>query len=127
MSGTKAQIAKAKAMVDKAIATELGPPEIPAGQVQHSADMGGATGKVIGASGSNITRLEKEHGVRVVIKNSTMVYVTGPAEGVAGVKKEMDETLQRHDELLERARKQQEEQEKFASADENLDLDINSS
>jgi hypothetical protein len=39
----------------------------------------------------------------------------------------MDEISARQEEILERARKQQEEQDKFNAVDEDLDLDIDSS
>jgi polyribonucleotide nucleotidyltransferase len=115
ITGTKQQVAKAKAMVEKKIADELGPPLVPSGQTQHHVDLGGATGKIIGASGANLERIQKEHHVQVTIKNGTMCYVTGPAAGVDAVRKEIDDVLSRHAEMLQRARKQEEELAKVAA------------
>lgn len=107
--GTKDQVKKAKSMVEKTIAIELGPPAIPNGQIQHGCDMGDCTGKLIGSAGSNLTRLEKENGVKIDIKQNTYVYVTGPEKGVDAVKKEMEDIMKRHQEQLERAAQQEEE------------------
>jgi polyribonucleotide nucleotidyltransferase len=131
MVGTKAQVAKAKAMVQKAIDDELGPPKVPSGQVQYAFDMGEATGRLIGASGANMARLTKENNVSIDIKNDSMVYVTGPQAGVDAVKKEMEDTYNRFQETQERARKQKEEQAKMAAAQngggDSLDVDLGSS
>mmetsp|Transcript_13475 Transcript_13475/g.23983 ORF Transcript_13475/g.23983 Transcript_13475/m.23983 type:complete len:700 (+) Transcript_13475:97-2196(+) len=113
--GTKAQIAKAKSLVDKIIAKELGPPEVPAGEIQHQVDLGSATGKIIGTAGANIARLEKEHGASIMVKNGTMCYVTGKEDAVNAIKKEIDEVLERHAANLEKARKQDEELAKVAA------------
>uniref|UniRef100_A0A7S2RUY5 K Homology domain-containing protein n=1 Tax=Mucochytrium quahogii TaxID=96639 RepID=A0A7S2RUY5_9STRA len=108
ITGTKSQVAKARDMITAKIAAELGPPPVKAGEIQKHVDLGSATGKIIGAAGSNIARLEKEHGAQVTVKNGTMCYITGPEGSVLKVKKEIDDVLERHRENLERAKKEAE-------------------
>jgi len=106
--GTRAQVTKAVALVKRKIADELGPPPVKTGNHQHAIELGSATGKIIGTAGSNIARLEKEFGVTVVIKNGTMCYVTGKPANADSAKKDIDGVLLKHEELIEKAKKQEE-------------------
>jgi len=115
ITGTKEQIAKAKAQVDKTVAAELGPPPVPAGQVQDQVDVGSAAGRIIGSGGSNMTRLMSDHKVSIDVKEGTMCYVTGPKAGVEAAMKEINEVLEHHAEMLEKAKKQEEELAKVAN------------
>jgi len=115
IKGTPDQVAKARKMVEEIIQAEVGPPKVPEGQTLFETDLGAATGRVIGAGGSNIARLQGDCNVTINIKRGTYCYVVGPQEGVDKAKAEIMDTLKRHEEAVAKAKAREEEAARLAA------------
>eukprot|EP00238_Polyblepharides_amylifera_P006255 CAMPEP_0196579654 /NCGR_PEP_ID=MMETSP1081-20130531/24128_1 /TAXON_ID=36882 /ORGANISM="Pyramimonas amylifera, Strain CCMP720" /LENGTH=641 /DNA_ID=CAMNT_0041899301 /DNA_START=293 /DNA_END=2218 /DNA_ORIENTATION=- len=79
--GTLQQVEAAKILVDKAVARE---PELKAGEIMETLELGGAVGLVIGASGASVKQLQEETGAKVdILRGSGTCKVFGSKEAVA--------------------------------------------
>lgn len=64
--GTVDSSARARNMLQRAIDGEV---ELKAGEVAEEIELGSATAAVIGRGGSNVAKLEKEHGVKINVRS----------------------------------------------------------
>jgi rRNA processing protein Krr1/Pno1 len=85
--GTKESSEKARRSLQRAIDGEI---ELAPGEVAEEIELGSATAAVIGRGGSNVTDMEKRHGVKINVRSDEQVArVVGKPEKVAAASKDI--------------------------------------
>lgn len=85
--GTKEASEKARRSLQRAIDGEV---ELAPGEVAEEIELGSATAAVIGRGGSNVTEMEKRHGVKINVRSDEQVArVVGKPDKVAAASKDI--------------------------------------
>lgn len=85
--GTKDASEKARRSLQRAIDGEV---ELAPGEVAEEIELGSATAAVIGRGGSNVTEMEKRHGVKINVRSDEQVArVVGKPDKVAAASKDI--------------------------------------
>jgi rRNA processing protein Krr1/Pno1 len=92
--GTAQQVAAAKQLVEKCVSRE---PELKAGEVCETLELGGAVGLVIGSAGAAVKQLQEETGAKVdILRGCGTCKVFGAPEAVAVAKAKIEEKMAAH-------------------------------
>jgi rRNA processing protein Krr1/Pno1 len=113
ISGTRQQVAKAKAMVEEIVRKATAGPEAAPGHVMHTEDVGNQVGSIIGQQGKTVKQLQADSGAKIEFGRGTSIcYIHGPAEAVEKAKAAVDAILEKNREF---ERKKAEREAKIAA------------